>query len=177
MGMRYSFVMEYARQSSRCKGWDYSQSGAYFVTLCSRQRNAVFGEIRDGVMGLNKFGCLAWNEWHLLAKRRCDVTLDEFVVMPNHLHLILFIANDVPATYELGHKNERIKLTSGSLGAVIGGFKSGVTREIGRMRGQRTRVWQRLFYDRVVRDERELLLMRQYIHNNVLNWHKDKHFR
>ena len=158
------------------KSWDYGQSGAYFVTLCAHQRRATFGEVREGVMGLNRFGCIVWNEWRLLAQRRRELILDEFIVMPNHLHMIIFIESDIRATYKEATDIERVKVTSGSLGAVIGGFKSGVTREISRLRGERTKVWQRLFYDRIVRDERELLLMREYIQGNVANWPQDKHF-
>ena len=163
------------RHAMRMQSWDYRNNGAYFATLVAQGRREVFGEIRSGVMGLNRFGCVVWNEWYLLAQRRPDVILDEFIVMPNHVHLILFIARAMPLA-----PNERDDinlLTPDSFGAILGGFKSGVSREIGRMRGQRTRVWQRLFQDRVVRDERELDIKRRYIRNNVANWPKDEHHR
>ena len=175
MGL-HSCNMMHHRQSVRMKSWDYSESGAYFVTLCAHRRHTVFGEIRQGVMGLNRFGCLVWNEWYLLALRRPSLILDEFIVMPNHLHLILFLQNDVSMNPWLQDRDRTNKATAGSLGAVMGGFKSGVTREISRLRDEHTVVWQRLFYDRVIRDERELNAMRRYIHNNVINWPRDKHF-
>lgn len=159
------------RHAYRLKSWDYRAKGAYFVTICAWKRRPVFGEIRGEIMGLNRFGCVVWDEWRLLESRRPNLILDEFIVMPNHLHLILFLTNEQIPSAEPDNS-----LTPDSLGAVIGGFKSGVTREIGRLRGIKTEVWQGRYRDRVVRDERELLLMRQYIRNNVVNWPKDKHF-
>lgn len=161
------------RHRLRMRSWDYRANGAYSATLVARERRNVFGEIRDGVMGLNRFGCVVWSEWYLLAQRRSDVLLDDFIVMPNHVHLILFIEREEPLAPSTIDAN---LLTPGSFGAILGGFKSGVSREIGRMRGERTRVWQRLFQDRVVRDERELNIKRNYIRNNVANWPSDEHF-
>jgi len=159
------------RHSYRLPQWDYTANGAYFVTICSYQRRLVFGGIRDGIMGLNRFGCIVWNEWELLAIRRGDVVLDEFVVMPNHIHLILFIER---TEEERANVDGAGKMVSGSLGEIMCSWKSGVTREVGKLRGQKTHVWQVRFWDRVIRDEHELKLMRQYIRDNPMNWHNDK---
>ncbi|MBW3636551.1 MAG: transposase, partial [Armatimonadetes bacterium] len=149
------------RHAFRLAHWDYRENGAYFVTICTHRRRAVFGEIRGHVMGLNRFGCVVWNEWELLGQRRAEVILDEMIVMPNHIHLILFIERE-GGKPDIDFETTN-RLMSGSLGAIIRGFKSGVSREIGRMRGQKTEVWQGRYWERVVRDERELDLMRQYI--------------
>ncbi len=160
------------RRSYRRPQWDYATTGAYFVTIRSLGGRCVFGEIRNGIMGLNRFGGTVWREWELLAARRNDVLLDELVVMPNHIHLILWIERTDEERADL---NTLGSMIPGSLGAIMRGFKSGVSREIGKMRGQKTKACQDKFYDRVVRDERELKEMRRYIRDNPMNWHNDKH--
>ena len=122
-------------------------------------------------MCLNRFGCVVWREWEKLGALRQDVVLDAFLVMPNHVHLVIWLQN-VP---EILVEHNSQQLMAGSLGAIVGGFKSAVSREIGTLRGERTKVWQRSYFDRILRDERELLGARRYIENNVAQWPNDKH--
>mgnify|MGYP002778306109 FL=1 len=161
------------RVALRLPSYDYREGGAYFVTICTFERRCVFGEIRNGVMGLNRFGCIVWNEWKLLSERRPYIILDEMIVMPNHVHLILFLQNET-SLLEVASTRQA---NAGSLGDIMRGFKSGVSREIARQRGQRTNVWQQRFHDRVIRDERELENIRRYIQNNPLLWQADEHFQ
>ncbi len=175
------------RRSIRLKGYDYAQPGAYFVTICTQNRQCLFGNVVDGNMMLNRFGEIVWSEWFRTARIRPYVQLyeSEFVVMPNHVHGIIWIVdspnhdvNTVGATgrsplpdgpqYPRGPKSQ-------SLGAIIAGFKSAVTRRINNMRGTPgTPVWQRNYYEHIVRDENELNRIREYINNNPLQWALDR---
>lgn len=95
--------------------------------------------------------------------------------MPNHLHGILFIQNDAPPSTDEEREMRRFgKPLSGSLSSIIGNYKSGVTRRIGEMRGCKTKVWQRKFYEHVIRNDRDLQLQRDYIRNNPSKWADDE---
>lgn len=86
------------RKPNRLRNYDYSQSGAYFVTICSQNRDCLFGEITDGQMRLNKYGVIAKDQWRRSEQIREEIKLDEFIIMPNHLHGIVFIENTVGAS-------------------------------------------------------------------------------
>ena len=113
------------RHSPRLRGYDYSQNGACFVTICTHNRECLFGEAADGEMVVNPLGNIAEEEWHRLATLRPIVEFDAFVVMPNHVHGIIVI---------LGIDKERtrqaLSLQPGSLSTIVGGYKSAVTRRI-----------------------------------------------
>jgi len=177
------------RQSIRLRGWDYTTPGAYFITICTYQRENIFADAR--------FKEIVGNTWQAIPthSHAQHVRLDEWVVMPNHLHGILILENNVGRGEAIGRgEATRIdggmeknpvselprpygggKLTSGSVGAVIGNFKSLVARRINNVR--RTpggKVWQRGYYDRIIRNERELNAVRQYIQENPLRWEEDR---
>jgi REP element-mobilizing transposase RayT len=173
------------RRSIRLKGYDYTQPGAYFITVVTHDRQCLFGEIVDGEMRLNEFGEIVRAEWFQTAVVRPYVVLhpDEFVVMPNHAHGIIWIV-DVGATRRVAPPPPRVAPPSvaihprgpipGSVGAIIGQFKSITTKRINALRnlvGQP--VWQRNYYERIIRDERALNAIRRYILNNPANWTKD----
>ncbi len=150
------------RHSVRLRGYDYSQPGMYFVTVCAASGKKPFGKVEESGVALNWCGRLVSEIWLHTPKILPFVTLDDFVVMPDHLHLLFFL--------------ERQQEKHCSVGQIIGSFKSESTRRIGIERANRwpehgaVAVWQRSFHDRIVRDERELNLKRQYIRENPQRW-------
>jgi putative transposase len=167
------------RRSIRLKGYDYTQSGAYFVTLCTYQREEIFGTVVEGEMRLNPFGEIVREEWLKTAQIRSNVELheDEFVIMPNHIHGIIWIVESpsVGATRRVAPTNEPRTLVSGSLGAILGQFKSITAKRINVLRGMRgVTVWQRNYYEHIVRNEDELKNFWNYIDINPLRWQEDQ---
>ena len=166
------------RKSTRLKEYDYSSSGAYFVTICTHERKCLFGKVVDGEMELNENGKIVKSEWLKTEEIRDNVSTDEFIIMPNHLHGILFI--DEPAdrrgTVHRAPTAERFgQPTSNSIPTIIRSFKATVTKQINE--GRNTPglpVWQRGFYDRIVRNDDELNRIREYIVYNPLKWQLDK---
>jgi putative transposase len=162
------------RKIARLREYDYRQSGAYAVTICVHERRLALGRIEDGTVRLHPFGRIAQERWLAIPQHHPIVVLDEFIVMPNHIHGILFIENESPPTIEEEIELRRFgKPQSGSLGTVIGSFKSGVTKRIGEARGCKTEVWQQKFWDHIIRDEHDLHNQREYIFNNPANWEDD----
>lgn len=178
------------RRSVRLPHFDYGSAGAYFVTVCAAQKRPVFGQIEQREMRPNAYGMIAAEEWQRLAAIRPEIAIDEFVVMPNHFHAIFWITREPNVGVRLAspkflfHKPGDASIAPTgtapkSLGAVIGGFKSGVTCKINRYRAERNlppvKVWQRSFHDRIIRDEKELIAIRKYIIENPLHWDTDKY--
>lgn len=173
------------RRSIRLKEYDYTQSGAYFVTIVTYGREHLFCKVVNGAMQLNEWGEIARREWFKTAELRPYVELyeDEFVVMPNHVHGIVWI-NEVGATRRVARTDaeRRVARTdkhprgpiSGSIGAIIGGYKSAVTYAINAARQTRGMVvWQRNYYEHVIRNDADLNRIREYIMNNPLKWKDD----
>ena len=131
-GMKYD-LEKYHRRSIRIRGYDYWQGGMYFVTICTRDRESLFGEVVDGDVRLNKFGHIVREEWEISAVIRREIELDAFVVMPNHVHgIVIITVGNVGAT---GRSPLRSGPPKRSLGALVGGFKSAVTKRINDLRG------------------------------------------
>ena len=162
------------RRSIRLKGYDYREAGDYFVTICTRKRECLFGEITEGKMRVNDRGKIVEEEWVRTAVLRPYVELDSFVVMPNHIHGITCIRDN-------GRNTARLAPTSGrfgrpipcSLPTIIGAFKSACTRRINEMAKTAGVVWQRNYYEHIIRNESELSRIRQYIGNNPGRWGED----
>lgn len=162
--------MKPQRKTTRLQGYDYRRAGAYFCTICVHRRlrrRAVWGHIEGDIMHLNRFGRLVWDCWRDLPDHHQGLTLDEFVVMPNHIHLIIFLTQD---GFEEPCKAGFGPLPSASLSSAMGGFKSAVTRAINKERLCATQVWQERFYERIIRDEEELNAIRKYIGENPAHW-------
>ena len=167
------------RRSIRLKAYDYTQPGAYFVTLCTHRHVPLFSRVVDGDMVLTPFGEIVREEWFKTACVRPYGVLheDEFVVMPNHIHGILWIVDvgarrrRAPTTHEqFGHP------VSGSLPTIIRAFKSAATRRINALRGTPgARVWQRNYYEHIIRNERALDAIRRYIVYNPARWCLDRY--
>lgn len=162
------------RRSIRLQGYDYSQTGIYFVTICTHQRQCLFGEIRNGKMILNQIGKIVTQEWLKSAEIRQEITLDEWIIMPNHLHGIVVINNQLGASLAPLRGDECGKRKPKSLSSFIGGFKSSVTKRIKTICDHSNSViWQRNYYEIIVRDEKQLNQIRQYMINNPQIWDED----
>lgn len=165
--MRYD-PSQHHRQSTRLRGYDYTQSGAYFVTLVTQGRVLLF----DDPM-LRRLVETMWQE---IPRHHPRVTLDAWVVMPNHLHGILFLEGP-DGGQPAGAAASGSGPPPASLGAIVGSFKAVTTRRINRVRGTPgARVWQRNYHERVIRNERELAAMREYVVNNPLSWELDAEY-
>lgn len=178
------------RRSLRLSGYDYARQGAYFVTVCTYGRQFLLGEVDGTEVALSSCGSIVEACWRALPQHFA-VELDSFVVMPNHIHGILFI-NDSSDPKEgkafapskgSRARNERANASplpcwrgtrTGSLAAIVQNFKSVSTRKINQSRGVYTRLWQRNYYERVVRDEDELNVIRQYVLDNPGKWESDE---
>ena len=175
------------RQSIRMPSHVYSQPGAYFITVCTHQRAHLFGEIIDGRMLLNEAGLIAQNCWHAIPEHFPLVYLDECVIMPNHMHGVVVI-NDVGAIHEsprrFAHPQRAIHESPLQLNIVarrnmtipklVGRFKMQAAKKINILRNTPgTPIWQRNYWERIIRDEPELQSVRQYIRNNPAQWQHD----
>ena len=162
------------RRSVRLRGYDYRHSGAYFVTICVHPhlwRRDVFGRIQEGVFCANRYGRIIEAAWDDLPHHHPTVSLDAFVLMPNHLHAVIVLSNDVGNDWKTA---QFAAPQAGSLSLIIGAFKAVVSREIGRLRNAKTSVWQRGFYEHIVRDEKTLDAIRIYVVENPANWGRDQ---
>lgn len=169
------------KNSNRLPGYDYSLPGAYSVTICTCNRQHLFGKIDQGRMVLNDAG-LFWQQcWQEIPQHFPGVALDEFVVMPNHVHGLIIIDNVAVGVQHVeplrNDGSQRLAnfqyVIPGSLGAIVRGFKSAVTRWF-HTNTQIKTVWQRNFHDHVVRDDPELNRIRTYICQNPAKWESDR---
>ncbi len=180
--------LRHHRRSIRLKGYDYSQAGAYFVTIVTHDRECAFGEVVECEMRLNEIGQVASECWVAMPTHHSNIELDEFVVMPNHIHGIILIVADghgdarrgvqlnAPTDYKpTRNADNRMSVISpyrGTLSVVIRTFKAAVTtaaREINRQGF----AWQRNYHEHIIRNDRDLERIRAYILNNPPNWHAD----
>jgi putative transposase len=166
------------RHSIRLRDYDYSQEGAYFVTICTHNKESIFGDVVNGKMQLNEYGHLVEAEWLKTANIRDNIELDAFVIMPNHFHGILAIVDNCSrgtARCAPTFANRQFgKIMSASLPAIVRSFKSAVTRRINELRSASNMpVWQRNYYEHVIRNEDDLAEIREYITNNPQKWDLD----
>lgn len=169
-------------KSIRLKGYDYSRVGAYFVTICTHNKECLFGSVMDENMVLNDFGRMVDVEWLKTIEIRKNIVLDRYVIMPNHFHGIVLITENnsgkarlATTKYNVSIKMEFGKPQSGSLPVIVGSFKSAVSRQINLMRNTPGKeVWQRNYYEHIIRNPDELNRIREYIINNPLKWHLDR---
>lgn len=163
------------RRSVRLRGYDYSQAGAYFITACALNRMCLFGQVVDGEMRLNEYGEIVRREWERTGEIRRDVGIDAFVIMPNHFHGIIVI-DPRRGTLQRAPTTERFgKPTSNTIPTIVRLFKSTTTRQINEHRGTPgIPVWQRNYYEHIVRNEESLHRIRQYIAENPLQWATDR---
>ncbi len=183
---------EHHRRSIRRRGGDYSQAGLYFVTVCAAQGKCLFGEIVQDKMALSDAGQVVKEEWLRTPSVRAEIVLNEFVVMPNHFHGVVAIVKSprsvlpddrakVWSQKEAGRiryapttKNE-FRSPSRTLGAVVRGFKAAVTSRLRAMWGMpQAEVWQRNYYEHVIRNHEDYCRVRDYIIQNPARWAEDE---
>lgn len=178
------------RRSIRLKGYDYSQAGAYFVSICAHNRSCLFGEIANGQKVLNDAGRMVEFVWGELPVRFDHIELDEFVVMPNHIHCIFVLCrrgepcvrpdSSGPHNSQSGeHKVHPYGTLPDTVGRIVQAFKSVTTHEY--INGVKQhgwppftgKLWQRNYYERIIRNENELNRIREYMINNPKQWEFD----
>lgn len=159
------------RRSIRLTGRDYSWPGTYFVTICTAGRKCLFGRIEDGVIRENVLGRLVRAHWLAIPERFATVQLDAFVVMPSHVHGIINLHRRVSPREEQFKLAEFGKPLSGSIGWIVRAFKARVAREARvALQKRELTIWQRNYFERVVRNEDEYNAVHQYICENPRNW-------
>ncbi len=168
------------RKHLRLRGYDYSQAGYYFVTLCTKSREEWFGKIETGTMHLNEFGKIAGDFWFEIPSHFKEVSIDQFSVMPNHLHGILIIEEEmVGNAYMRSYQGnafmqslqDRTKML---LPKIVQQYKASATRKINFLQNGFHFGWQKSYYDHVIRSEKSLEKIREYIQNNPLKWDLDR---
>lgn len=177
---------EHRRRSLRLKGYDYSQAGIYFVTVCAYGRACLFGEVESGLMRLNEYGEIVVSEWIKSTELRLEIECGEFVVMPNHFHGVVHIVgaygNTPVSRDEKKIANSRNKdvlpyaptSPSRNLGAMVRGFKGAASRRINQIRNTPgAPVWQRNYYEHVIRDDADYNRIAEYVANNPQRWLED----
>jgi len=205
------------RRSIRLKGYDYSQAGLYFITICVQNRECLFGEIENGKMILNEFGQIAHNEWLKTPEIRNNVELGEFIVMPNHFHAIIRLLDNKTGVFNTpqpigrgelhspkilnetdmndniginvtenkmgvnvtddntGVFNTPLKSPSQTVGAIVRGYKSTITKQLGLL-GLSEKLWQRNYHEHIIRNEKSYQTISDYIINNPAKWSNDKFY-
>ena len=166
---------KHRRRSIRLPGYDYSLPGAYFVTACIRNREPLLGKITNGVMEMNPFGQVVRETWDQLPTHYGHIRLDCFAVMPNHVHGTIFVVDE--NTVEAGLKPVPADnaMERHAISEIIRGFKTFSSRRLNQLRrtpGQS--VWQRNYFEHVVRDESALNRIRDYVLSNPSNWATDR---
>lgn len=173
------------RRSIRLKGYDYRQAGGYFVTLVTQGREMLFGDVVNGTMILNDFGKIVAETWQWLETQYPYVALGEWVVMPNHFHGIIFILDDADDDGGGSRGGSRTAPTNPQtvpdavkrkpLGRLIGAFKTVSTKHINIARyTEGATVWQRSYYEHIIRNETELDRITRYIESNPARWADDR---
>lgn len=202
--MADKFKNKYRIASTRLQNWDYGWSGAYFITICTQNRENYFGKIENGKMQLSQIGVIADILWYEIKNHAKNIKLGEFVVMPNHIHGILILNNDinvdtnVDTNVETGHalslppsppqpppsQSPQSPQTIGqkrfqnigknTVSSIIGSYKSAVTKHSHRL-GYDFK-WQTRFYEHIIRNEKSFNRITSYIINNPINWKIDKFY-
>ena len=183
--MKYD-PQKHHRRSIRLKEYDYSQAGAYFVTIVAWQREMLFGEIVDGEIVLNDFGKIVSEKWQWLESQYPYIELGAWIVMPNHFHGILVIHDDGRGGSRSAPMDDISNAIRGDsriaptpikhkpLGGLIGAFKTVSTKQINLLRDTEGQVvWQRNYYEHIVRDEHEMDRITRYIESNPSQWSED----
>lgn len=160
----------FTRKVLRLNNFDYSGDGFYFVTICSAHKAELFGKVVNEIVVLNNLGRIVEDSWLKVGSLHENIRLDEYVIMPNHVHGIIIIEDNV-ADANFASTTQRTEML---LSKVIQQFKRAVTIQINKERSGKGAIWQRSYFDRVIRNEKELYQIRNYIRQNPLKWHLEK---
>ncbi len=162
------------RKSIRLKEYDYSQPGEYFVTICTLGKEFMFWEVVNEKMQLSTIGEIAQRCWMDIPGHFPNVSLDEYIIMPNHIHGIIVLNESVVGVEYIQPLQKTFQhVIPESLGSIIRSYKAAVTRGCRKCR-RHDFYWQRNYFDRIIRNEKELQNVREYILNNPLNWWLDE---
>ncbi len=202
--MSDKFQNKYRIPSARLQNWDYSSNGAYFITICTNNREHYFGEIRQEKMVLSNCGVIADLMWYEIKNHAKNIELGEFIVMPNHIHGILIMNNigskndndnhdhndDNNHDRDHDHVETRHALSlpptppigkqrfqnqgKNTISSIVGSYKSAVTKHCNRLGIEFG--WQTRFHDHIIRDSNSFENIQNYIANNPLNWNNDKFY-
>jgi REP element-mobilizing transposase RayT len=182
------------RRSIRLKEYDYSRAGYYYITICTHNREHLFGNIEHGTMRHNDSGTIALNEWTRTPEMRPNISLDAFVIMPNHLHGIIIINGVIGDDSRNGDSFLRTgtmhrapmenpvyeqfgKPTSNTIPTIIRGFKAAVTKQVNIIRKTPgVPVWQRNYYEHIIKDEKSYYAITEYIKKNPFRWEEDDYY-
>lgn len=187
------------RRSIRLKGYDYAQAGLYFITICCQDRVCRFGDVVNGEMILNEYGQIAHDEWMKLSERFPNFELDVFQIMPNHLHGLLFLSVGAPLADSLpsvgaplagalssaGAQNpDEIRAGASpapTVGEIVGAYKSLVANgclSIYKSKNEiMGKLWQRNYYEHIIRNEQSYKRISEYITNNPVKWADDTFYQ
>lgn len=183
--MESGSVFEYNPHSLRLKKYDYTQSGAYFVTICTYARMCFFGKIEEGKIFLNKYGDIANSCWQDIPEHFPYIKPAPFVIMPNHIHGIIIISERLQNAKPVVETRHAVSVVSGeafqkpvhgSLPTIVRSFKSAVTKRLNAL-GEEclpVTVWQRNYYEHVIRSDKALRQAIEYINFNPSEWESDK---
>ncbi|OGU58116.1 MAG: hypothetical protein A2X64_05615 [Ignavibacteria bacterium GWF2_33_9] len=165
------------RKSIRLKEYDYSRGGYYFVTICTSKLMNLFGEIVEGEIKLNEAGTIVEKCIKDMQVHFPSVSIDYYCIMPNHLHLIIILNEALSVGVQNFEplQNQFQTIIPYSLGSVVKGLKIGVTKWF-RQKSPNQKVWQRNYYEHVIRNDKDLYEIRKYIQNNPLEWEDDEYF-
>ncbi|MEN8194667.1 MAG: transposase [Bacteroidota bacterium] len=170
--MRQVFPRNPQRKKNRLSEYDYSQNGYYFITICTKNKGEYFGKINNGKILLSEIGNLTKKHWNEISQHFPFIELDEYVIMPNHIHGIIIIDNEnnVGNNYSCSLQNRNMEL----LPKIISQFKSSVTRQIRKQFNNYDFAWQKSFFDHIIRTEKSLFNIRNYIFYNPSKWDLEK---
>jgi REP element-mobilizing transposase RayT len=176
---KYDAIIHH-RRSIRLPHYDYAQPRGYFIALCTQNRACLFGDIIKGKMVLNDAGIMVEKCWNEIPQHFANVILDEHAIMPNHFHGIIIIVGaglSRPILNNGREGNEGREDRAPTVGNIVAYFKYQSTKHINIIHnGGFQKLWQRNYYERVIRGEKELFEMRQYIINNPANWEMDENY-
>jgi REP element-mobilizing transposase RayT len=160
----------------RLKEYDYSQAGAYFITICTRNRECLFGEITDGQMALNEIGQIVNDEWKRLSGRFFNINTAIYQIMPNHIHGIISVGATLAVALPRAGTSP-----APTIGGIVGAYKSLADKQCRRLFSEKNEkmpaLWQRSFYEHIIRDDEEYRRVAEYIVNNPVNWAEDSLWR
>ncbi len=157
----------------RIQDFDYKLAGTYFLTICTYKMNCIFGKINNERMILDNCGKIAEKYWLEIPMHFPRAEIDSFIVMPNHIHGIINIIDDVGAGHVQPEINKYQRIIPNSIGSMIRSYKSAVTKWIHK-NTTINNVWQRNYYEHIIQNDNELYRIQEYIHYNPLNWQIEK---
>jgi len=162
------------RKNLRLENYDYSQAGYYFITICVNGRQNILGDIIEGQILLSKYGKTVELDIESISTVRKECTIEKYIIMPNHIHMIVHVGDDGNRPAEMRTDNKRADChlpLRRSISNMVQGLKGAITRRLG------FSIWQRSFHDRIIRNQSEYDKIAEYIENNPAKWTEDRYYR